>query len=1147
MFFVRNGTMSSLDEIKDKLNSYKKKYYTRQLIIGSLVFFTLTISTYLILGFLEYSLWMNSLARSVVFFTFVLLTLGLLFFLIVEPILRLVNLKRGIEDETAAYEIARFFPEVEDRLLNLLQLGKQSSDDNALIGAAITTKASEFKTLSFAQAVQFSNARKYGILLGTVIVCLFLVSFINPEIVGDSPKRIANYNQHFEREAPFQFEIINERLESFKGEDFTFLFKVVGSAIPEKVNIKVGRTSSRLVPDKDGNYSFTFDRMQESKVVQLEAGGFFSRPYEIRLFERPDLVSMNIIVQNPTYTGGERKVITNGGDLTVMEGSSIRWELNALSTDNASIKINKDTFLTNRASEQQFVLEKRVFRSGHYDILLQNDYSLNKSDLSYDINVIKDLFPKINAEFFPDSSTYEFITVAGSISDDYGFSRLTLNYRKDTNAKFESIPLELTSNASSQSFYANWSLDSLDLKAGSRLEVYVSVADNDQVNGYKVAKSQSFIMQIPTEGEIDNLLTKKTEGVENQLDKAKEEAESISEKLSEIEDRLKSEQKFDWQEKKMLEDVIEDREELNKQIEQLQKEHNELLKSNQQFRKQSSQLQEKNQMMQELLEELMDEETWKLYEKLKELMRENAPQDQISEQLQQLSRSENNLERDLERAVELFKRLKMETALEENLQKLDTLSNQQEEIAADNTDEQSLENAQKQQEQVQEQFNDFREKMDEVMEMNQDLKRPEAMDDFEYEERQIAKELREIMEEMERMMNESKDDSSNDVSSQESSEQSEQNGESQKNDSGEQENSSQQQNNQNRQGLQQKQKNAAQKMKSLSQKLNTMQGGMQMEMMQANLDQLRDILDNLVKLSFNQEEIMNEMREVNQSDPRFLELSQNQLKLKDDAKVIQDSLLSLASKVVQISSFVTREVDKINESIDETIDFLKDRNRGRAITSQQFAMTSINNLALLLDDTMQQMQMAMSEAMGQSSGEKQQSKGLPDLQELQNQLGEKMNELKGSGKTGRELSEELARLAAEQELIRRQLEMLKEAEEGRPGGQAGDDLQRAIDMMEQNEVDLVNKRLTQQLINRQKQIQTRLLEAEKAQREQETEEEREAEQPGIITREIPPEFEEYLKLKKKEIELLKTIPVELNPFYKKEVNDYFRRISKEEE
>jgi hypothetical protein len=318
-------------------------------------------------------------------------------------------------------------------------------------------------------------------------------------------------------------------------------------------------------------------------------------------------------------------------------------------------------------------------------------------------------------------------------------------------------------------------------------------------------------------------------------------------------------------------------------------------------------------------------------------------------------------------------------------------------------------------------------------------------------------------------------------------------------------------------------------------------------MMQANLDQLRDILDNLVKLSFNQEELLTEMRVVSQSDPRFLELSQAQLKLKDDAKVIQDSLLSLAEKVAQISSYITREVGSINENIDGALNHLKDRNRGRALSSQQFTMTSINNLALLLDDTMQQMQMAMSEAMGNPQQGDQQQNGLPDLQQMQEQLGQQMNELKGSGKQGRELSEELARLAAEQALIRRQLEMIKQAEDGQPGSgnKNGENLQRAIDQMEQNEIDLVNKRLTQQLINRQKSIETRLLEAEKANREQEMEEEREAESPSVFTREIPPQFEEYLKMKQKEIELLKTIPAELNPFYKKEVNDYFRRISSE--
>lgn len=96
--------------------------------------------------------------------------------------------------------------------------------------------------------------------------------------------------------------------------------------------------------------------------------------------------------------------------------------------------------------------------------------------------------------------------------------------------------------------------------------------------------------------------------------------------------------------------------------------------------------------------------------------------------------------------------------------------------------------------------------------------------------------------------------------------------------------------------------------------------------------------------------------------------------------------------------------------------------------------------------------------------------------------------------------------------------------------------------MEETEVDLVNKRLTRQLIQRQQEILTRLLEAEDAMREQELDEEREGETAKERPREMPPEFEQYLKSKQKEVELLRTLPPKLNPYYKQEVMKYFNRL-----
>src|SRR5688572_8199063 len=108
---------------------------------------------------------------------------------------------------------------------------------------------------------------------------------------------------------------------------------------------------------------------------------------------------------------------------------------------------------------------------------------------------------------------------------------------------------------------------------------------------------------------------------------------------------------------------------------------------------------------------------------------------------------------------------------------------------------------------------------------------------------------------------------------------------------------------------------------------------------------------------------MKNFRNVNQSDPRFIALSQQQLKLKDDAKIIEDSLRSLAKKVFQIQSFVTREVNLMNENMDAGSQQIKERNIPRATNHQQLAMTSMNNLALMLNDVLKQLQEQMAKQM----------------------------------------------------------------------------------------------------------------------------------------------------------------------------------------
>jgi len=500
--------MSSLEEIKNKLEAYKSKYYQRQLLVGLLSFIILTLSTFLLLAFLEHNLWMSSVARTILFFLFLFTSLGSLYTLVIAPLLKYIKVRHGLKDEEAANEIAQFFPKIEDRLLNLLQLGNESVNNNQLIHAAIEKKALELKTLPFVKAVDFSVTKKYLLILGSVLFFFAIASFINPTMISESPKRIARYNEVFVRKAPFTFNLMNSEFRAFKGEDYTLNLEIEGGALPDEVFL-INNNTKFILPGKEGKYEYTFERILNSQEIKFEASGFYSKKYLIEVVERPDLVSMNIFVTSPDYTGGARRVVTNTGDLTIMEGSIVRWEIDANSTEYGEIIFDSDTSALSRLNQDQFVLEKRIFNSSPYNISLRNEFTQNKSKLNYSIKTIEDQFPKVQAEFFPDSASYEYITLAGSISDDYGFSRLALNYRKNDSELFQTIPLEINNASTTQSFYANWSIDTLNLQAGNRLEVYISVKDNDQVNGAKTSKSKTFVLQIPTEEEIDELISEK--------------------------------------------------------------------------------------------------------------------------------------------------------------------------------------------------------------------------------------------------------------------------------------------------------------------------------------------------------------------------------------------------------------------------------------------------------------------------------------------------------------------------------------------------------------------------------------------------------------------------------------------------------------
>jgi hypothetical protein len=77
---------------------------------------------------------------------------------------------------------------------------------------------------------------------------------------------------------------------------------------------------------------------------------------------------------------------------------------------------------------------------------------------------------------------------------------------------------------------------------------------------------------------------------------------------------------------------------------------------------------------------------------------------------------------------------------------------------------------------------------------------------------------------------------------------------------------------------------------------------------------------------------------------------------------------------------------------------------------------------------------------------------------------------------------------------------------------------------------------------RQKEILTRLLETEKAVREQEQDDKRSSKTPEDIARPVPPELQQYMKDRQSLLDFYKTVPAQLKPYYRNMVEQYYQRI-----
>jgi hypothetical protein len=550
---------------------------------------------------------------------------------------------------------------------------------------------------------------------------------------------------------------------------------------------------------------------------------------------------------------------------------------------------------------------------------------------------------------------------------------------------------------------------------------------------------------------------------------------------------------------------------------------------------------DQQQQLEEIIEQMKNPELKDLLQKINDLL-EKQDKKELLQNINQMDIKSEKMQKNFDRLLNLYKNLDYKQKLNDMIDKLEDLSKEQRKLALESEMQKDTKNAQKG---LNEELKEVRKKMDELIKLNSEVNKT---DKKEFEE--VKKDIDDAA-----ALQEGAEKEVNDGSLKSGGK---------------------------------NQEKASEKMNDAKEKLSKLKKNQKKKQKAEDAKMMRRLLENVIFLSFEQEKILEKTKTTSIQSPSYFKLIQYQQKIKEDFKLVEDTLYKIASRQAKIRKFIFEEVDKVNSNTDLSIKRLVDRRIDLAISNEQFTMSAYNKLGLMLSESLKNMQDEDEDENSSDSDQqcdnpkpgKKKSMSLEKLGEMQQQLNDQMEQLqkkmkeksqqpgkygmpqnpngqqpgeqqgqsrqqKGQdGNNGKDAAE-FAKIAAQQQAIRNLLKKIEE-ESNDPDKSGkkpfGNELKDVMDKMKQTEKDLVNKRYYDEMMKRQIEIQVKLFESAKAEREQDEETRRESDRAKNVRPDMPQELKQYLENKKQNEAQIQRTPVGLSPYFKSLSEKYFQLI-----
>lgn len=1119
-----NNLQEKYSSLLKRIAAVRNKEKLVSLLSGLINFTILGLGAILLFVLLEYIFDFKSSGRIALDLILVLmLTVGAVYWIGI-PGWSILFRKNHPSDTAIAEKIGDHFPAIGDKLVNTiqvfpLQFNNVHGYSTDLMDQALLEIDEQVREIDFEEAVSTKPVKKAGRLVGLVGMAYLLVAILFAQNFYQAGYRLLHPKTEFTKAPDFQISVAPGNVQKLKNESIEITARVSGR-IPEKINLNLREVntdaefSHTIYPDKSNLFTYRIEHLQDSTEYYFSVENVVTPKYLISVVELPLVRYLQVKVTPPNYSRISPKFLEeNVGDINCLKGSLVEITIHSnknLATAKLIFNNQKETELevtTNRA--------KGAFKAvadGSYHIELVDVANFQSKDpIKYRIAIIPDIYPTISITTpgrDVDITEEMLLSLTIEAEDDFGFSDLRLGYQvikpkvpfADTTVKYLALTIEGLQREKIFLEY-NWDLTALDLFSGDVVRYFAEVFDNDDVSGPKRTKSLVYSARFPTLEEIFADVSKEQEETYDSFESLYEQSKDLKENVERLVEEIKQNPEMKWEEKQQVEDILNKQKQLEQSLEDVRQQLDQMIDRMERNDLLSLETLQKYQELQKLLNEILTDELKELIKKLNQAA-QNLDQELVRQAMEQLNFTQEEFLKNIEKTLNILKRLQIEQKLDELVKKAEQLLQQQtalnEQMNQSASREQQQELA-KQQENLKNSAADLLSEMSQLKNnMGEFLDMPS--DKLEAALQQMAKQ--DLLKNMDQAKS--------------------------KLQSG------------NMQGAQQSGQIAQNSLSELFDLLSAAKRDLIESQKQQVMAALKNLSYKLLQLSKEQEKLVDRSRRLDRNSPQINEVADKQQDLANALARVIEELAALSQKTFFVSPQVGRAVGQSLQKMGEALSQLEARNSSQAARSQQQSMISLNEA---IKETMN----AMSSLASASS-----ASGLEELMQQLNQMAAQqqgINQQTLELGMGQQMSLEqqaaMARLAAQQEALRKSMEQL-----AREYGERSDVLGR-LDQIgkEMAEVveDLQQRKVSQRTINRQQRILQRLLDAQKSVRKEDYGRKRKAETAKkylpINPGDLPPDLgERSIQIQR---DLLKALKEGYTRDYQELIRKYFEALMKE--